>query len=242
VTGGEPLLSKEVFRLFSELIRSPLPLLQLAINSNMGFTPARLKNFQSVLTGLQGAVKEVKIYTSIDSVGIQAEYIRYGLKYEEYFQNIESLLEGHPRLKIDFMLTVNALSLPGMPHLISRILELKRKFPSHHIHFDTSMVVDPKHLSINILPPEFSRFIDDTIAIMKANMHTQDHPGFLETDVARMNRVKIMKEGTSLSPDEHRRLKRDFYSMLIEYDKRRRTNFSASFPEYSEFWSDCAKS
>ena len=77
---------------------------------------------------------------------------------------------------------------------------------------------------------------------MEYNLETKDKPfqGFKDYEVARLRRVlDWMKEGSKLEPDYVTMQRADFYRFFNEHDKRRETDFLATFPEMKEFWEQC---
>ncbi len=242
VTGGEPLLSPETFRLIDELIARPRPHLAFAINTNMGLNSGQMDLLNSRIKALQKSVASVTLYTSLDSVGPQAEYIRFGLDFARFRENIRAILENSEgRLTLSFMITVNNLCLPGLRDLMAYILELRRSFPQHHIGLDTPYLRHPRHMSVELLPMEFTKFIDDVIEYMSDNRAQSGRVGFYDTEIQRVARIRKLIENSSFNWLEKIILKRDFYKMFTEYDRRRGTDFLKTFPEYEAFWRGCAK-
>ena len=94
ITGGEPLLSKETFRTLDWIIANPNPDLELAINTNLGVSDETLKEFLEKCNYIveNNLVKSLKIFTSCDTHGEQAEYIRKGLNYRKWY-NVNVLLQ-----------------------------------------------------------------------------------------------------------------------------------------------------
>ena len=70
-------------------------------------------------------IKTFSLYTSIDTFGPQAEYLRYGLNYKNFIKNVEYVLERLPQIQIIFMCTFNALSVVGFNSLLDEIVRLK---------------------------------------------------------------------------------------------------------------------
>jgi hypothetical protein len=242
-TGGEPLLSAEVFRLIDQLIERPRPRLHVSINSNMGFNLSQRELLLAKLSRLQASTKAVSLYASIDTVGRQAEYIRYGLDYPLFRQNIEAVAaHASPGLRIHFMITLSSLALPGLRDLLAYVLELKHKFPQHRIQIDTPHLQAPEHMSISLLPTAFHRYLDEAAAFLGENLlGNEGEPGFLRTEWQRLLRVKTVMKAQALPPARRGLLLKDFFLMFTEYDRRRGTNFLATFPEYGDFWEECRR-
>jgi hypothetical protein len=51
--------------------------------------------------------------------------------------------------------------------------------------------------------------------------------------------IDWMREGCNLDPEYVKLQQADFYRFFTEHDKRRKTDFLATFPEMREFWNEC---
>ena len=171
ITGGEPLLSKDTFRVL-EYIRDNWednPNLSLAINTNMNVPKKLMDRFIELCEDLSNnnKVRELIIFTSVEATGTQAEYTRYGLKYEKFWTNVDKLLTELPRVTINVMATFNALSVFTYGDLIDRTFEVKKKHANGQrywtsaIQLDTSYLRWPTFLSVKILPEEHKELILD---------------------------------------------------------------------------------
>jgi len=231
VTGGEPFLSSDTWRLLDSLIENPQPQLTFSINSNMGMTDDMLTRYLKRLESLHGKVKKATLHCSLDSMGAQAEYIRFGLKFPVFQRNLRRLLsESRMPVHVSFMVTVNALSLPGLVPLIQWIASLRREFPRHEIGVDTPYLRLPQHLSVFILPKEWSRYIFAAVAEM-------ERQSFSSAEINRLERIGKLMDGGGFFRLKRALMRRDFVRMLSEHDRRRGTDFRATFPEYREFFS-----
>ena len=80
ITGGEPLMSGYTWKLIDWFKENRgKSNTRLAINSNLGFDSEKLTEFTNAIRDLP----HVELYTSMEAVGAQAEYIRDGLDYEQ---------------------------------------------------------------------------------------------------------------------------------------------------------------
>ncbi len=82
ITGGEPLLSPDTWKILDYIIDHPNPnkKLNLAINSNLGIPDNLIDKFIEKVKRIEdeGRVNEFIVFTSVDAWGAQAEYIRNG--------------------------------------------------------------------------------------------------------------------------------------------------------------------
>lgn len=235
ITGGEPLLTGGIWKVLDALIETPNPKLILSVNSNLSVPVQLVDRLIGKINVLKGKVAKVTIFCSIDSVGAQAEYIRFGLNYKVFMANVTKLLtECEAPLNVSFMITVNALSLPGMKSLIREIHQLRVQYPEHEIGLDTPYLNHPEHLSVRLLPSFAQKFLTECVQEMRALNFTED-------EVQRVERIlKLMK-------DEPYRIfkkwqfRKDLIRFLQEYDRRKGTNCFATFPEYKLFFKECER-
>ena len=106
-------------------------------------------------------VQKVKLFSSIDTWGPQAEYIRFGLKIKQFEENVEFFnkdLDVHTC----FIVTVNALSIFNVKSLLEKILEwreklndsiYRQKVPSYkQIYVNFSYLRQPPWQNLQVLP------------------------------------------------------------------------------------------
>jgi len=87
ITGGEPLLSKDTFQVLDYIIEHPDPnrKLNLSLNTNLGVDDNIFNRFMDKIKRIidEHRVNEVILFTSADTWGVQAEYIRHGLVFNQ---------------------------------------------------------------------------------------------------------------------------------------------------------------
>jgi organic radical activating enzyme len=233
VTGGEPLLTEETWRLLEELKNGDFKSLNFAINSNLGLSSKIMGKFVDSLNHILPNVKSVLVYASIDTAGRQAEYIRNGLSEEQFFANLETLLrETNGKVVVSLMITVNALSIFGLKGLMKKVEAMRRKYPEAVIAFDTPYLRNPEHLCLHILPSEMYVYVQEAVNFLKQSDY------FSDREVNRLERLLSLMKNNPWSKGKLRRLREDFYKFIKEHDLRRKTDFLATFPELNEFWQE----
>ena len=249
MTGGEPLLSKDVFKVL-EYIRDNHeinPNISLAINSNLGVPDKLVDKFIEIAQDLcdNSKVRELIIFTSVEATGKQAEYSRYGLQYEKFWDNIDKILTQLPKVTVNIMATFNALSVFTYSDLVDRTFEAKRKHANGQrywtsaIQLDTSYLRWPTHLSVKILPEEHKKLIHD--AAKKALYYgiktfTNDNFGFSNIEIQKIKRLYDYAIGTSDFDVE--KYRKEFVKFVDEYDSRRNLNFQDTFPELKQMYNE----
>lgn len=130
ITGGEPLLIKDTFKVIDFLIENPNPNLQFAINSNAcppGDLWDRFIEKINILT-TTGCVKGFELYTSAEATGEQNDFIRDGMDWNQFVINIEKFLQNTRGTKVVFMSAFNVLSASTFQGLLEWILRLKQTY------------------------------------------------------------------------------------------------------------------
>lgn len=130
ITGGEPLLSKDTWKVLDFLLENPNPNLEFAINSN-GCPPDNLwEKFVEKVNLLQKnkCIKNFTLFTSAEAAGERNDYIRYGMNYENWKKNIEYFLENTEDTGVTFMAAFNLLSISTFKEFLEWVLVLKQNY------------------------------------------------------------------------------------------------------------------
>jgi organic radical activating enzyme len=249
ITGGEPLLSPDTFKILDFLEINPLPNLHLAINTNAGAPSVLFDRFVSKLQNLisTNKVKSFELYISLDGVGPQAEYSRHGLNYSIWLNNLEQVLQKIDRVAVTIMCTTNVFSILSYSELVQKVYELKLKHRGKRVTLDSSILRFPHHLNLTILTDEFKNIFDASLDFMQNNLRESDveqpQAGFSTLEVNRLRRlIEYFRSGPSPqdSLDIHT-ARADFYLFVNEHDLRRGTNFNKTFPALNNFYLECKK-
>jgi len=241
ITGGEPLLSKDVQKTLSYLIDNPKPKLELAINSNLCVDDKLIDSFMETINKLSNSVKRVDIYTSLESIGDQAEYSRYGLNYNKWIDNVRKIL-GNTNSTVSIMTTMNVLSLPTTTDFLDLVIELRKEFnltsANNRVPVSINYLRWPPHLNVLILPKDLRKhFAKDILAkselLLKYYIKAEHARLYLEE----WDQIKRFCD--YLTNNETRiDLQEDFVKFINEYDLRRGTDFISTFPQYENFWKE----
>jgi organic radical activating enzyme len=124
ITGGEPLMSRETFKMMDYFAENPHPDIELNINSNLGVPQKLWDEFISKVEKLDR--NNLTVYTSVDAWGARAEYIRTGLDFQLFQQRYIQLCELG--IKVNTMCTFNILSVTSILDYLKWIIEMKRRF------------------------------------------------------------------------------------------------------------------
>ena len=254
ITGGEPLLNKDTFKILDYIIETPTPnkKLSLCINSNLGIPKKLFDEFVLKIEKIldKELVHEFIIFTSCDTWGTQAEYIRNGFDYNLFKERIDFLLDKFKPLTIDIMSTYNALSVPNYKYLIEDVVELKRRHHNPYRYWGSSLLLDssylrfPEHQSVKILEDKWVSAIDEQAKLVdfyeQVRTGVADGHGFTDIEINKIIRIKdwfTSSEGNKMI-DTNRK---DFHTFITQHDIRRNTDFCKTFPELEEFYHKCGK-
>ena len=247
MTGGEPLMDQNTYRVFDYVLAFPNPELHLDVTSNFSVDEKLWqKYFEYVSRLCNTQIEHFMQYVSLDSgIRAHAEYIRHGMDFNRVLARVEFFLRHIPnRNSLTFIITMNNLSVLGIKQQLEIVLALRRYHSSTYqrVWFDTPLLRTPTWQSLQILPPVYADRLEDVANWMEANLETADRPfqGFKDYEVQRMRRdIDWMREGSKLDPEYVTLQRADFYRFFNEHDKRRETNFLITFPEMKEFWDEC---
>ena len=180
----------------------------------------------------QKKIKGVKLYTSIDSWGEQAEYMRTGLDCVLWESNVRKILDTGS--SISLMCTFNVLSVTTFTKLLDKIIDLRKEYGVDKIKFDTPYLKTPWFWMMNILTDDFMPYMDNTLQYIK------DRPEwFSEFEYEKFKRVVDYMRVNTIDATIIKQGRRDFYSFFTENDRRLGTDLLKLFPEYTDFYYLC---
>lgn len=249
ITGGEPLLSPNTFKLLEVLDKDPAPNLSFSINSNLGIPEERVnKLIDGVGRLLEGKkAKRFDLFTSMEAWADKAEYIRFGMNTDLFWKNLENVLKNLPTVPVTIMCTFNILSVTSFQRFLEKVLELREKY--HHkkdrpcpLFVDVSYLQNPTFQAIQLLPVEYLAHMEKLVNFVADNRAEKkgNYWGFYSFEETKIRRCKEWME-KSMDEDRLKMERKKFFEYYREYDKRRGTNFLKVFPEMKEFWELCEK-
>jgi len=242
MTGGEPLMDKNTFKIFEYVKENPKENLHLSITSNCCPPNGQWEKFLSSLREItdRNAVDHFMLFCSLDSWGKQAEYIRNGLDFDILYKNITDYLKYSDKHSLTFIITFNTLSYTGFLEYIHSILKLRQEHNTDRqlIWFDVPQLSDPDYMNPKLMP-EMTVELDKAIEFMEANKDTElnEFKGFSDFEVSKVRRLKdwILSD-TGFNQE---RAMKNFAMFWEQHDNRMGTNFAISFPELTDFYKRC---
>lgn len=225
ITGGEPLLSPDVWKLMDYFEKNPTKM-TFALNSNLGSKDEVI----SKLIEKSHHVESFDIYTSCEATGLQAEYIRDGLSWPRWLGNLEKLLSQGNFRQIHVMMTINSLCLFSITDFMDQLLDLKSKFGERKLHWSVNLLRFPSFQSCLTLPAhirsERKAHLESWLERHKEDKRLHEMEAVsLQRLIDYLDVVKTPHQDSS--PREE--LERDFKRFFQQYDKRRGKNFKLAF-------------
>jgi MoaA/NifB/PqqE/SkfB family radical SAM enzyme len=242
MTGGEPLMDKNTYKVFDYVLANPKSDLHLNVTSNFSVDQKLWDKYLDYVKQLTtGQIEHFMQYVSVDTWGEQAEYLRHGLDFNLLLERVEQYLTEAPDYcSITFIITMNNLSIHNLRQLLMAIhnLRVKHSKTFQRVWFDTPVLRTPSWQSMQILPKHFVSVLYDAKEYMEDYRETEKnrYHGFKDYEIQRMQRdIDWMSESTPLVVQK----KADFYRFFKEADRRHGTDFVSVFPELAAWWREC---
>ena len=249
MTGGEPLMDKNTYRVFDYVLENPSPKLHMNVTSNFSVEPALFEKYldyvKQMTTNEPRYLEHFMQFVSLDAMFERAEYGRHGMNFERVWENVNRFLAEVPnRSSLTFIITMNTLNVTGLHELINGIHGLRQVYSKTYqrVWFDTPILRQPAWQNVQIMPEEYVDPLEETWAFMCSKMEQPENPykGFKDYELHRLQRViDYMQEGCKLDPEYVKMQRANFYRFFNEHDRRRETDFLTTFPEMKEFWNTC---
>jgi len=247
MTGGEPLMDKNTYRVFDYVLAHHNPKLHLNVTSNFSVDEKLWQKYKDYVKQLcEGErIEHFMQYVSLDAWLDKAEYIRNGLDFELLWNRVNEFLSEIPgRSSITFIVTMNNLSVTSFQELMAGILQLRQVYSKTYqrVWFDTPVLRTPSWQSLQLLPESYADHLEKVWNWMSTNIETEEtrFKGFKDYELHRLDRdIAWMRDGKNLNPIYVAQQKADFYRFFNEHDRRRNTDFLKTFPEMTAWWKEC---
>jgi organic radical activating enzyme len=234
ITGGEPLMSGYTWQLLDWFkANKGKSATRLAINSNLG----KDVDVDRLLASVD---QPIDLYTSNESWATQAEYIRDGLEWDLWINNMTKLIHSDKIRSLHVMCTINALCLESLTEFLDLLVAWKTKHGKEAVSFTLNILRFPSFQSALVFPDEIR------------NKHKQKLQNWLDYHVSRpvgqllheheINHTKRLIDYLDVVKTPHSdtfdmpRLHNDFKQFYTQYDLRRGKNLVDTFPELAEWY------
>lgn len=220
ITGGEPLMDANTFKVLDYIYNNPNTWMELSITSNLCPPTDELMNrFLEKVKKLEEiqiwedrarfnpgsgnhwyvnpALKNFALFVSVDSIDKHVEYIRNGLDFKKLDSNVNKFLKETNNTTVTFINTFNALSVVGLKDYLRYILELRKTYSKTAQGTKYIAIDDPytKHPDYEIHPRQriwFDIPILQSPSWQSINILTSDYEEYL-TDA-----INFAKENTNV--------------------------------------------
>jgi hypothetical protein len=230
ITGGEPIMHPGTWKLFDWFKNNPGrgKDMRFAINSNMCPETPKVLN---KLIEQSWHVPNLEIYTSMESTGKQAEYIRDGLNYDEWMSNIHRVLNEANITKLHMMMTINSLCLDSIVEFLDEMLDLREQYGQRAPTLSLNILRFPSFQSNAILPDDIKTIYKDKLEAWYKSERPQKmlHDGEMASVQRLIDYLDIIKTPHRNTADKAK-LYNDFKAFFAQYDIRRGKSFTETFP------------
>lgn len=221
ITGGEPLMSPH-FWTFMERVRTDAPSLRVSVNTNLQTTKEKLER-------LLGLGTRLHVFTSNETVFEHAEYIRDGLVFTQWHDNVSYLLETDITVRV--MMSVNNLCLERMPELLDMVLDWRSR--GGRIEFATNIVLYPPFHNPSVLPDDLRNerrnSLEKWFSENEVNLRPRER-SHLERVIAYLEHGPPIPEGQTFGV-----LQNDMRVFYEQYDRRRMKDMRSVFPDVADW-------
>lgn len=232
ITGGEPLMSAHTWQLIDWFKNNPgRSKTKLAINSNLG-TEVDLDRLLDSIQGL-----DVDIYTSNESIGAHAEYVRDGLIWKDWLRNVHKICDSGKVKVLHVMCTINALCLESLPEFLDEMIEIKKTYGANFPNFTLNILRFPSFQSPLVLPDEIRMKHRERLVNW-----LERHKGYNIVHEHEVNHVRRLIDYLDIVKTPHSdsfdipKLHNDFKKFYTQYDQRRNKDFVGTFPGLADFF------
>jgi hypothetical protein len=206
---------------------------RLAINSNLGTQVDIDRLFNSVDA-------PIDLYTSNESIGSHAEYIRDGLVWDDWANSVELILDNqidHKLRGLHIMCTINALCLDSLVDFLDCIVNWKLSYGKDAVSFTLNILRFPSFQSPLVLSEElrtqYKNQLADFMIRHQGQTYLHQHEwNHMQRLVDYLDIVKTPHSGAA----EQATLQQDFKKFYTQYDQRRDKNFAATFPNLKAWY------
>ena len=224
-------MSKHTWKLLDLMALGDSNVSYFAINTNLNSKESLIEKLIQKAKTIRG----LHIYSSNESMGEKAEYIRDGLNWNMWVKNFNKIAESKSFSSMHSMCTIGALSLEGLVDYLDWCLEIKQKANSSDaVTFTLNILRFPNFQSCLILPRELrQRFADELTNWLSQNRNSHLLHAMEVEQVERL--IEYLKNESNQIKDRDKVVKW-FKNYFVQYDKRRGKNFEKTFPIIGEWY------
>ena len=238
ITGGEPLLSKDVWHFLDTINATDMSDVDLIVNTNLSLAEGHIERLCTAIDRLlsQNLVKSFTVVTSLEAIEKKAEFIRYGLDFELFMKNLLRLCRCHPKVKVSITSTLQILSIESFAEYLDYICDFRSLHKLENLQIDPSFLRNPTHFSLLGAPaPWVERFNSSLLSFLsrRSDLLSDFEKARLKTMM-----VAVSGENTEATVTKNKMV---FYQFIADFEKRKNMSFVLTFPDLGEYWFECEK-
>lgn len=232
ITGGEPTMSADFWRLI-DWFKANHSNVKLAVNSNLGAKQQLIDK----LIACSHNIPHFELYTSCESISQSAEYIRDGLVWSDWVNNVDKVCSQGNFKALHVMATVNAICLPDLTSFLDHMLFLKEKYGKNWPTFTLNILRYPSFQSLAVLPKNIKLAINKDLT----QWYLTNGSNPLLHEMEREHILRLIKYISEVDqPHNHaspiEQLQKDFAVFYRQYDQRRSKKFGETFPALKDWY------
>jgi organic radical activating enzyme len=230
ITGGEPARSPSFWKLLDECEGTNF---DFAVNSNLMMDDDRLDK----LIAAADRFKNFDLYTSCESYGVHAEFVRHGLKYDQWRSNLIKFAKTAKYRRIHIMMTISALSIWSITDFMTDVLNMRKETERPDLfNMSLNILRFPSFQSINMIDQAQKNMLADKIEAFATTRHAElqesEHNQMLRL-VSYLRNVDRAYEDT----DSGEAKLSDLTKFVDQYATRRNMKIENHFPpEFLEWY------
>ncbi|WP_127715582.1 twitch domain-containing radical SAM protein [Halobacteriovorax sp. HLS] len=211
ISGGEPLIQEQIFTLLENLIGTNNEC-NVTISTSLSIPTSSIVRLISISKSLPN----LSLNISLDGVGKKGEYIRAGVIFKDYEDNIE--LVSSSSIPCAYQVTISILNIFDIREILTYI----EKSPLSIIHgIEFYLVTNPTYYNIQILPKKLK-------AILQAELYSLVLD-FKSSEKIRPLLRKVLSINTHLQMDNVSANLKDFFRETKKVDRLRNEDFKKIF-------------
>jgi hypothetical protein len=180
---------------------------------------------------------ELDLYTSNESIGPHAEYIRDGLDYTEWTMNMQRIMRSKQLRALHVMCTINALCLESLPEFLTYLMLWKQDYGRDFPSFTLNILRFPSFQSPLVLPNDIRMRHRDRLQawLDRWDRNIYLHPHERNHVQRLIDYLDVVKTPHSDAFDMPR-LHNDFRRFYQQYDQRRGKDFCSTFSNLKSWY------
>jgi hypothetical protein len=175
----------------------------------------------------------------MESIFGAAEYIRDGLVWDTWVNNVTRVLTEGNFKQTHCMMTINALCLTSIDQFLDFVIRLREKHP-RALLMSFNILRFPSFQAIPVLPREYregrAAHLETWLKLYGDKLEEFEREGLKRT----IEYCREIEEGHSYTSSLISR-QRDFKSFFTQYDERRGKKFNDAFPALADWYQSLPK-